>query len=64
MKLRYIGQSFGIDGLTNGKVYDAVEENGMYRVIDDSGEGYLYSMTDPGPLDGSSKTGRWEIVSQ
>ncbi len=62
MKLRYIGSSFGIDGLTDGKIYEAVEENGMYRVIDDSGEDYLYSMTNPAPLDGSSPGGRWEVI--
>ena len=28
MKLRYIGPSFGIDSLTNGKVYEAIEEDG------------------------------------
>lgn len=63
MKLRYIGESFGIDSLTNGKIYEAEEENeGMYRVIDDSGEGYLYSKDNPAPLDGSSIGGRWEII--
>ena len=62
MKLRYRGQSFGVDSLTDGKLYDAVEEDGMYRVIDDSGEDYLYSMTNPRPLDGSSPGGVWEIV--
>ena len=44
MRLRYVGESFGIDSLTNGRIYEATEENsGMYRVIDDSGEDYLYS---------------------
>ena len=62
MKIRYIGESFGAVSLTNGKVYEATEEDGMYRVIDDSGEDYLYSMQNPAPLDGSSKGGRWEIV--
>lgn len=63
MKLRYIGESFGIDSLTNGKIYDAeVENEGMYRVIDDSGEDYLYSKVNPAPLDGSSPGGRWEII--
>lgn len=39
MKLRYRGLSFGIDGLTDGKVYKAYDDpSGMYRVIDDSGE--------------------------
>ena len=63
MKLRYIGESFGIDSLTTGKVYEAEEENeGMYRVIDDSGDDYLYSKDNPAPLDGSSPGGRWEVV--
>ena len=64
MKLKYVGESFGIDSLTDGKIYDAIEEDGMYRVIDDSGEDYLYSMTNPSPLDGSSKGGKWVIVSK
>ena len=42
VKLRYKGESFGVDSLTDGKIYNAVEEDGMYRVIDDSGEDYLY----------------------
>jgi hypothetical protein len=65
MKLRYVGESFGVDSLTNGKIYEATEENEMmYRVIDDSGEDYLYSKTDPAPLDGSSPGGKWEIVEE
>lgn len=58
LKLRYVGESFGVDSLTDGKIYDAVEKNGMYRVIDDSNEDYLYSMTNPAPLDGSSNGGK------
>ncbi len=64
VKLKYKGESFGVDSLTDGKIYNAVEEDGMYRVIDDSGEDYLYSMTNPAPLDGSSKGGKWEIIEQ
>ena len=31
----------------HGKVYDVVgEENGLYRIIDESGEDYLYSLSD------------------
>lgn len=63
MILRYIGESFGVDSLTNGKLYYATSENdSMYRVIDDSGEDYLYSKENQAPLDGSSFGGRWEIV--
>lgn len=65
MKLKYIGESFGAASLTNGKIYEAsIDESGMYRVIDDSGEDYLYSPTRPAPLDKSSQGGRWEIVEK
>ena len=44
MKARYIGESFGVDSLINGKIYTILgEDHDMYRVIDDSGEDYLYS---------------------
>lgn len=65
-------------GLTDGIIYEClgVEDGGdfgpMLRIIDDEGgnypgnaddpEGYLYSPTNPGPLNGSSAGGRWEIV--
>ena len=62
MKLKYIGESFGVDSLTNGKIYEATDEGNFYRVIDDSGEDYLYSKIKPAPLDGSSLGGRWEII--
>ena len=45
MKLRYVGESFGVDGLTNGKIYECTAyESGMLRIIDDSDEDYLYSV--------------------
>jgi hypothetical protein len=50
---------------TNGKIYDATIENeDFYRVIDDSGEDYLYSRVNPAPLDGSSPGGIWEIIEK
>ena len=62
-KLKYIGESFGIDELTNGKVYCAIEDGkDMYRVVDDSDEDYLYDKINPRPTDDSSKGGKWEIV--
>lgn len=63
-KVRYIGESFGIDSLTNGKIYDVIEVliDDLIRVVDDSGEDYLYSIYNPKPLDESSKGGKWEIV--
>jgi len=65
MKLRYVGESFGVDSLTNGVTYDAtIEDSDYYRVVDDSGEDYLYSRTNPRPMDESSAGGRWEIVEE
>ncbi len=64
MKLLYRGESFGVDSLTDGKIYDAeLEDDDYYRVTDDSGEDYLYSKTNPAPLDGSSPGGRWGIIN-
>ncbi len=62
MKIRYRGKNFGIDGLTDGKVYEVLEvdELGLLRVIDDSGEDYLYSPTEPGPMFAKSPRGKWE----
>lgn len=65
MKVRYIGESFGVDSLTNGKIYVClgveVEGRGL-RIIDDSEEDYLYSVRNPAPLDGSSPGGYWELI--
>ena len=63
-KVRYVGESFGVDSLTDGKVYDVIEvlKDDLIRVVDDSGEDYLYSISNPRPLDGSSPEGKWIIV--
>lgn len=61
--LKYIGETFGIDELTNGKKYYAISDSEfMYRVIDDSGDDYLYSKENPAPADESSKGGKWEVL--
>ena len=63
MKVKYIGNSFGSAGLTDGKVYECVGiEQGFLRIIDDSEEDYLYSPSNPAPLDDSSPGGYWEII--
>lgn len=63
MKLRYIGESFGIDGLTDGNVYECLGiDDGMLRVVDDSEEDYLYSVVNPRSADASGKGGRWVVV--
>lgn len=62
-KVKYIGKSFGVDGLTNGKVYDCVSiELPFIRVIDDSGEDYLYSIKKPCSLELETASGKWIIV--
>lgn len=42
MRVKYIKEtSFLV--LTHGKIYDVIsEEKGWYRIVDDSGEDYLY----------------------
>lgn len=40
--VRYIGETSPLE-LTNGKIYKVLSvERGWYRVIDDTGEDYLY----------------------
>ncbi len=65
IRLKYVGESFGVDSLTNGEIYEAWvdPDSGLYRVIDDSGEDYLYSPEKPAPMDGSSPGGKWEIIN-
>lgn len=42
MKVKFIGKTSPLM-LTNGKVYDVIRiEKEWYRIIDDSGEDYLY----------------------
>lgn len=51
MKVRYIGQSFGVDSLTSNKIYECIGiDLPFIRVIDDSGEDYLYSASGRGLL--------------
>ena len=63
MRVKYIGESFYVEGLTDGNIYDVVEIDGPYlRVIDDSDEDYLYAISNPGPPDMSGPGGEWEII--
>ncbi len=60
--LRYVGDSFSL-GFTDGNVYPVVRvDDGFLGVVDDTGEDYLYSPTDLGPLDDTSISGKWEVV--
>lgn len=65
MRVRYVGRSFGIDSLTDGKIYEVLEVEpvlGALRVVDDSEEDYLYSPTHPKPLTAVEAYGRFEII--
>ena len=63
MRLQYKGESFGATGLKNGSIYACLGvEYGLLRVIDESGDDYLYSAQNPVPIDGTSKGGIWEII--
>ena len=62
MKLRYLGPSFGVDSLTDGKIYECLGlDAGLLRIVDDSDEDSLYSVV-PGPMWDESIRGRWEVV--
>ena len=62
-KVKYKGETFGVDSLTDGKEYFIVKDNGYnLKVVDDSDEDYIYSLKKPAPLDWSSKGGIFEII--
>ena len=66
MRIRYVGVSFGIDSLTDGKEYEVLtyeKDTGALRILDDSGEDYLYDPRNPRPVaEPSHPGGRFEIV--
>lgn len=65
MKAKYVGKSFGVDSLTNGKIYEVVEIDGLtgaLRIIDDSGEDYLYHPLSPKPNGAKEAYGHFEII--
>lgn len=63
MKVKYKGKSFGVEGLTDGRIYECIDiEDGMLRIVDDSGEDYLYSAVKPSSLENPNLCGKWEII--
>ena len=65
MKVRYVGKSYGIDSMTDGKTYDVLEVDeitGGLRIVDDSGEDYLYHPKAPKPNGAKEAYGHYEIV--
>lgn len=62
-RVKYIGETFGVDGLTDQNDYDIVrDEHGALKVVDNSQEDYLYDLGNPRPANGESKGGRFEII--
>ena len=56
----YIGESFGVDGLTDNKKYLIVKDKYQsLKVVDDSEEDYIYDLKNPKPTTGSSKGGKF-----
>ena len=66
MRVRYIGKSIGVLSLTDGKIYEVLGVApmiGWLRVVDDSGEDYLYSPKHPRPIANPNHPGgRFEII--
>lgn len=62
-QVKYSGESFGVDSLTDGEVYDVVrDETGMIKIVDDSEEDYIYDLVNPKPLNGTSPGGKFSII--
>lgn len=64
-KVRYIGPNIGVDGLFNNNVYNVVEIDslsGALRIIDESGDDYLYSPKEPKLLSEAYKGGKFLVV--
>lgn len=62
-KVKYIGETFGVDGLTDGVIYNIVKDKyGTLKVVDDSEEDYIYDFKNPRPVDNTSIGGTFLIV--
>lgn len=62
-RVQYLGESFGVDGLTDGQLYNIVRDDyGSIKVVDDSKEDYIYDLVNPRPADGSSVGGIFIIM--
>lgn len=60
MRVKYVGVSFGVDGLFDGHVYDVLRIDsltGYLAVVDESGEDYLYHPKNPKPIASRSHPG-------
>ncbi len=63
-KVKYIGKSFGVESLTNGKIYDVIDIDAPFlKIIDDSGEPYLYSINKPSSMNNpEEECGEWFLI--
>ncbi len=62
-KVKYVGEFFGVDSLTDGEVYDVVrDKNETLKIVDDSGKDYIYNFVNLKPMDNSSKGGKFLII--
>ena len=62
-RVKYTGETFGVDGLTDQREYVIVrDDSGALKVVDDSGEDYLYDLENPRPANGESSGGTFEIL--
>ena len=65
MRVRYLGPDIGIDGLLDNHEYEVLgvdEICGYLRVVDESGEDYLYHPIWPQPVAGIYGGGRFQII--
>ena len=62
-RVKYVGITFGVDSLTNDKIYNVVyDKNRTIKIVDDSNEDYYYDLINPSPIDGSSDGGKFYII--
>lgn len=63
-KVKYVGRTFGVESLTNEKIYDVVDiDEPFIKVIDDSGEPYLYSLSRPSSMENPNEEyGEWILI--
>lgn len=67
MKAKYIGKSFGVDGLTDNKIYEVIEVDewtGALRLTDDGDEDYWYHPKPPKQNDAKEVYGYFKIVGE
>lgn len=67
-RVKYIGPDIGCDGLFNNGVYDVIinpeyeDSEGVFRIIDESEEDYLYDPMEPQSAFGKYKGGKFEVI--